>query len=95
MTAARIYSRRPEYSRICVSIINLYLNVSEAFTGEVSVSGESCVLHKLSDKKYKVEIADIPANLLNKIYSLNVTAGDSFTVKVSGLSYVNVVLAEN
>lgn len=77
------------------TIINLYLNVSDAFTGEVSVSGESCVLHKLSDKKYKVEIADISANQLNKIYSVNVTAGDSFTVKVSGLSYVNVVLDED
>ncbi len=76
--------------------INLYLYVSDSYTGEVSASldGETENLAvKLSDKLYRVKLTDIAAHNLSKFFTVNVTAGETFTVNVSALCYVNTVLA--
>ncbi|MBQ7219668.1 MAG: InlB B-repeat-containing protein, partial [Synergistaceae bacterium] len=75
--------------------INLYLEVKEGYTGTVTATldgGTANVATKLSSKEYLVQIRNIPAHELSTIHTIQVTAGDSFTVKVAALSYVYTVL---
>ena len=48
---------------------------------------------KLSDGRYRVTIPDIPADLLGVMHEVVVTAGESFTIRVSAISYVYTALA--
>ena len=75
--------------------INVYLEVNEGYTGTVTATldgGTTNVATKLSSKEYLVQIRNIPAHELSTIHTINVTAGESFTVKVAALSYVYTVL---
>ncbi len=73
--------------------INLYLNVSESFTGNVRayVGGEVNVEHD-SGSWYRITIDDIPAHELGKTFTVRIEGAKTFEVKVSALSYVNSVL---
>ena len=74
--------------------IRIYLKVKEGYTGTVaaSLSGSDLTCVRLSDGRYRVEIGGISAHKLADVYEVAVTAGGSFTIQVSALSYVNTVL---
>ena len=75
--------------------INLYLHLKDSYTGEVSATldnGTTNVAKKLSDKKYLVQIMNIPVHELGYFHTIKVTAGTEFNVRVAVLSYVHGVL---
>ena len=75
----------------------LYLNVKSSFSGNVAAylpdSSENLAV-KLSAKQYLVTLHYIPAHQLDKTYNITVTAGESFPIKVSALSYVHTMLSK-
>ena len=76
--------------------INLYLNVSADYSGEVLIyldgGNVSIAEPDMKNGRYKAVIDDIPAHELGRTYRLNVQAAKTFDVEVSALSYVNAVL---
>ena len=73
-----------------------YLKPKADFTGDVSAliggSGENAAV-KQKDGRYRVAVPGISAHLLGTEYTVDVTAGSSFTVKASALSYVNTLMS--
>ena len=69
--------------------------MKDSYSGEVSATldnGTTNVAKKLSDKKYLVQIMNIPVHELGDFHTIKVTAGTEFNVKVAVLSYVHGVL---
>ena len=75
--------------------INLNLIVSSNYNGNVSAvfdGGTENIAVKQSNGTYKIQIANIPAHELGDNNVIKVTAGESFDVVVSALSYVDAIL---
>ena len=74
--------------------IRLFLRVKEDYEGAVSATiGDTpidCVKQK--DGRYRVEIKDISASRLSDTYSVTVSAGTDFTISLSPLAYVKLIL---
>ena len=83
--------------------INIYLTAADDFTGSGITayldggSSNAAVQQGDNSKVYLVEVDDIPAHLLAKTHTLEVTAntGKTFTLEFSALSYVQNVLNDD
>ncbi len=78
--------------------IFVYLYVRDGYGGPVSATlddGTENVAEKVSDGVYRVKIRNISAHRLGEQYNIVVSAGESFTVTVSALSYVQGILASD
>ena len=77
--------------------ILLYLDVKPDYTGNVGAYSEGssenlAVRQQTGQYEYVIEIPDIPAHELNKTNVITVTAGGTFEIRVSALSYVDTML---
>lgn len=74
--------------------LNIYLKMKDGFTGDVtaSIGGNAVDVLRQSDGRYRIQIKNISADNLDDTYGIEVSAGGSFTISVSALSYVNTVL---
>ena len=55
-------------------------------------SGTENVAVKQSDGRYRIHISGISAHKLSNTYTVTVTAGETFEIRVSALSYVDTML---
>ena len=77
--------------------ITVYLNVSPDYDGAVSAKvddsdQEMAVQTSGNSKEYTVKLGETPAHKLGTTYTIHVDAGGKFDIKVSALSYANLVL---
>jgi len=74
--------------------LNIYLKMKEGYTGPVtaSIGGNAVDAVLQTDGRYRIRIKNISADDLSDTYEIEISAGESFTVSVSALSYVNTVL---
>ena len=68
----------------------------DGYAGTVTATcddAEEVKVDKVSDKEYRVRIPNIMAHELGGTYNVDITTNSgTFTVKVSGLSYVHAIL---
>jgi len=75
--------------------IYLYLKPASDYTGDVTAvigNGTENVAVKQSDGRYRIHISGISAHMLADMYTVTVTAGTNFEIRVSALSYVDTML---
>ena len=77
--------------------VDVYLTVEKgtALTASTTFDGKTYKAELQSDGRYLIRIPDISAHKLGDTITIRGTAGSSFTVNVSALSYVRSVLSNN
>ena len=78
--------------------IRVYLKPKSGYEGEVTATldgGAENVAEAQSDGRYLVTIPNISAHQLGDTHIIRVTAGSSFTVEVSALSYIQSILSSD
>ena len=78
--------------------IRVYLKPKRGYSGEVMATldgGTENVAEAESDGRYLITIPNISAHQLGDMHTISVTAGGSFTIEVSALSYIQSILTSD